>query len=246
MINIVVPMAGGSEFFKEARYPFPKPLAEINSKTMIELFLENMNQIEGRKRYIFVVNSADCERFHLDNVLNLLTNNSCHIIKIASSTQGAAASILMAIDFINNDDEMIISNYDQYIDASIKDVLQEFNDVDAGVITFRSIHPKWSFIKVDKDNMITEVAEKKPLSDQAIAGLYYFSKGSSFVSGAMSMIKKGADINGAFFIAPVLNEIILENKRLGYVQIPAEQYHTFYTPKKITEYETSRSRNLLI
>lgn len=239
MINVIVPLVGASQFFDDAQYKYPKPLIEVAGTTMIELFLKNFQDMEKDVHYIFVVNEDDCKKFHLDNILNILTDHSCDLFKIASPTKGAACSVLMAIESINNETPLIIANADQYIDVCFDEVVESFTDSDAGVITFESIHPRWSYVKLDEQYQIVETAEKKPLSDKAIAGFYYFSSGKSFIEGAMAMIKKDASVNGQFYISPVFNELVLRNRKLGIFDIDKERYHTFYNPQKIKEYERS-------
>lgn len=237
MINILIPLAGKNQFFSEAEYPYPKPLIEINGKTMIEHILANFESIQKEKQFIFIVNNEDCKKYHLDNILNLLTDHTCKIIKIDGETKGAACSALMAIKYINNNIPLVIANADQIISEDLQAKIGTLEAYDAGVITFNSVHPKWSYARVDSDGNITETAEKRPISKNAIAGFYYFKEGKEFVASAMSMIKKDASVNGLYFIAPVLNEMILKNKYLGIVQIDDSNYHTFYSPNKIKEYE---------
>lgn len=237
MINILIPLAGKNKFFNEVDYPYPKPLIEINDKTMIEHVIENFNSIKKEKQFIFIVNNEDCKKYHLDNVLNLLTNNSCKIIKIDSETKGAACSAMMAIEYISNDTPLIIANADQLFDDNLEDIISSFKDVDGGVISFDSIHPRWSYARVGTDNYIVETAEKRPLSKDAIAGFFYFKNGSDFIISAMNMIKKDANVNGLYFISPTINEMVLQNKKLIIRKIDNCKYHTFYTPQKIQEYE---------
>jgi len=237
MINILIPLAGSNQFFNESEYPYPKPLIEINDKTMIEHVINNFDNIKEEKQFIFIVNSDDCKKFHLDNVLNLLTNNNCKIIKIDNETKGAACSAMMAIEFINNDKPLIIANADQLFDDNLEEIITSFEEVDGGVISFNSIHPRWSYIRVNEENYIVETAEKRPLSKHAIAGLVYFKKGEDFIQSAMNMIKKDASVNGLYYISPTLNEMVLKNKKLIIKTIDNNKYHTFYTPQKIQEYE---------
>jgi len=237
MINLLIPLAGTDGFFNKSEYPYPKPLIEINNKTMIEHVIENYNSIKEDKQYIFIVNSEDCRKHHLDNVLNLLTDNACQIIKLDSLTQGAACSALMAIECINNSTPLVIANADQLFDINLEDIISNFEDVDGGVITFNSVHPRWSYARTDEENFIVETAEKRPLSKHAIAGFYYFKKGSDFITSAMNMIKKDVNLNGLYYISPTLNEMVLQNKKLIINEIGNDKYHTFYTPQKIQEYE---------
>ncbi|MCT7563745.1 glycosyltransferase family 2 protein [Aliarcobacter butzleri] len=237
MINILIPLAGKNQFFSEAEYPFPKPLIEFNGKTMIEHIIDNFSSIQKEKQFIFIVNSEDCKKYHLDNVLNILTNHTCKIIKLENETKGAACSAMMAVEYIDNDTPLIISNADQLFDMCLDEVIKSFGNSDSGVITFESIHPRWSYVRLDSENRVTETAEKRPISKSAIAGFYYFKNGKDFINSSSKMIKKDASINGLYYIAPTLNEMVLENKTINIFQIENSKYHTFYTPQKIKEYE---------
>jgi len=238
MINILIPMSGKSNFFDSQEYIYPKSLIEIQGKTMIQRVIENYADFDD-KHFIFVISQADCETHHLDSILKLLTESRCDIVKLSGQTKGAACSALMAIELINNEYPLIIANGDQVVEVSFAEIEKNFRAeaLDAAVVTFESIHPKWSFIRLDKSNKVIEAAEKKPLSKNAIAGIYYFRKGQDFVSAAMQSIAKDAHVNDIFYIAPVLNELILAGKQIGHHAIDTSAYHSFYSPAKIAEYE---------
>lgn len=237
MINILIPLAGKNQFFSETEYPFPKPLIEFNGKTMIEHIIDNFSTIEQEKQFIFIVNSEDCKKYHLDNALNILTCHKCKTIKLNNETKGAACSAMMAVEYIDNNIPLIISNADQIFDINLQEIINSFQNSDAGVITFESIHPRWSYVKLNEKNEVIETAEKRPISKNAIAGFYYFKDGKDFINASTKMIKKDASINGLYYIAPALNEMILENKSIKIFKIENNKYHTFYTPQKIKEYE---------
>ena len=244
MINILVPIAGQSNFFEGNEFQYSKPLVEILGKPMIELVISNLNSIDQEKRYIFIVNKSDCSKFHLDDTLRLITDNNCKIIKIDKDTKGAACSSLMAIEHINNDNPLIISNGDQVINSNLNEALSFFykNNSDSGVISFESVHPKWSYVRVDENNKIIETAEKRPLSKKAIAGFYYFRQGKLFVSAAMNTIRKDCNVNGIYYIAPTMNELVIENLNLDVFSIKSSEYHNFYSPKRIQEYESLKGK----
>lgn len=237
MINVVVPLAGASQYFDEREYKFPKPLMEVNGKTMIENFINNIDRIKGLKQYIFLVNDEDCRKYHLDNVLSLLTNGQEIIVRISAPTQGAACTALMAIGYINNGNPLIIANPDQVIDADLSKAVEELLEVDAGVITFESVHPKWSYVLLGDDDCVIETSEKKPISNNAIAGFYCYSQGKDFVDAAMNMIRKDTRVEGSFYVSLTFNELVLKGKVLKRLEIGAKDYHSFYSPQKIKEYE---------
>lgn len=236
MINVLLPAMGKSNFFKESF--FPKPLIEINGKTMLELVVENYSQLE-LKNYIFIFSEEECGTFHLDDSAKILTPSS-QVIKLRNQTAGALCTCLMAVEYINDDLPLLIANIDQIINVDYRDVIKHFesNGVDAGVITFPSIHPRWSFAR-KSGNEIIEVAEKRPLSRDAIAGFYYYKKGSDFVRAAQNAILKQSNLDGKYYISASINELILMGKKVGYYDIDKEQYKSFYSPAKIKEYEES-------
>lgn len=238
-MKVLIPIAGKSRFFDSKNSPFSKPLIEIKGKSMIQHVIDNMLQIDDEFEFIFIVNSEDCKKFHLHNILKLLSHK-CSVVKVNEKTKGALCSILMGINHINDNEELIICNGDQIIDCNLNEVMSSFRNknLDVGLITFNSVHPRWSYVRYDNNNNVVETAEKRPLSKHAIAGFYYFQNATDFITGAMDSIRKGADVNGAYYIAPSINQLILKNKKIGTFEINSKQYHSFYSPQKIREYES--------
>ena len=237
-MKVLIPIAGKSSFFDDKNSPFSKPLVEIKGKSMIQHVIENLSSINDDFEFIFIVNSEDCKKFHLHNILRLLSEK-CSVVKVNEETKGALCSILLGIKHINSKEELIICNGDQIIDCDFNEVLSSFRkkESDVGLITFNSVHPRWSYIRYDDDKNVVETAEKRPLSKRAIAGFYYFRQGLDFIKGAMKSIQKGSDINGMYYIAPSINQLILKNKKITAFEIVSEKYQSFYSPQKIREYE---------
>lgn len=235
-INVMIPLAGTNPLFPISDFPFSKPLIEIDGKPIIQLTIENLQSIDREIHFIFLVKVEDCKKYFLDQVLRILTDDQSTIIKISNDTKGAACSALLAIDEIDNDIPLIISNGDQILREDLNSIIDYLSTFDAGVVSTTSIHPRWSFIRTE-GNEVVETAEKRPISKDAIAGVFYYRKGSYFVRSAMEMIKKDANYNGMYYISSTINELILENKRIGFKKIPIDKYDCFYSPEKIKEYE---------
>lgn len=243
-MNILIPIAAEDTFFAAEEFRFPKPLIEVAGKPMIQRTVENMRAIGGRM--IFIARAQDIRQYSLDNVLRLTGGPEVVIVPLRYPTQGAACSCLMAIDWIDNDEPLIIGNGDQVIDANLDEIVASMRDdgLDAGVITFPSVHPRWSYVRSDEHGTVQEAAEKRVISRRAVAGFYYFARGRDFVRAATQMIRQGGSVNGAYYIAPCLNQMILEGKRVGERGIGADRYHSFYSPQKLREYELTHFRRL--
>jgi HAD superfamily hydrolase (TIGR01509 family) len=228
-LTIIIPMAGQGKRFIEEGYSFPKPLIDIKGKPMIQWVTENIG-VNGR--FIFIVTEEDYDKYNLQFLLNLLEPN-CEIIKVKEPTNGAAETVLLAKDLISESPVAII-NSDQYMNWNSNEFFYAMaaDECDGGIVTFESTHPKWSFVQTGEDGFVTETAEKKPISNMATAGVYYFRVGSDFVKYAEQMIKKGLSVNGDYYVCPVFNELIADKGRVR--AFPIEGMWSFSTPEDVT------------
>ena len=211
-LNVLIPMAGAGSRFEKAGYTFPKPLIDVKGEPMIKIVSENLN-IEAN--FIYIVQKSHREKYNLDTLLNLISPN-CKIVEVDGITEGAACTSLLAKEFIDNDKPLIMANSDQFIEWDSNEFMYKMNETnaDGGIVTFTSIHPKWSFAKIDNDGFVTEVAEKNPISDIATVGVYFWKRGSDYVKYAEQMIAKDIRVNNEFYVCPVFNEAIGDNKKI--------------------------------
>ena len=205
-LNILIPMAGAGSRFEAAGYTFPKPLIEVRKKPMIQVVIENLN-IDAN--YIYVVQKSHREKYNLDTLLNLLTPG-CKVVEVDGITEGAACTALLAKEHINNNNPLFFANSDQFVEWDSNEFMYKMQETDAdgGIVTFNATHPKWSFAKVDEQGLVTEVAEKNPISDIATVGYYYWKHGSDFIRYAEQMIEKDIRVNNEFYVCPVFNQAI--------------------------------------
>lgn len=211
-LNVLIPMAGAGSRFEKAGYTFPKPLIEVKNKPMIQVVVENLNLDAN---YIYVVQKSHREKYNLDTLLNLLTPG-CKIVETDGLTEGAACTALLAKEYIDNDNPLFFANSDQFVEWDSNEFMYKMQETnaDGGIVTFKATHPKWSFAKVDENGLVTEVAEKNPISDIATVGYYYWKKGSDFVKYAEQMIEKDIRVNNEFYVCPVFNQAIEDNKQI--------------------------------
>jgi len=211
-MNVLIPMAGAGKRFADAGYIFPKPLIEIDNKPMIQWVIDSLNL---KANYIFIIQKEHQKKYNIKSVLKIL-QPECKIIELDQLTEGAACTTLLAKEFINNSEPLIIANSDQYISWNSSKALYDFNskNLDGAILTFEAIHPKWSYAKCDDNGYVTEVAEKKVISKNATVGVYYWKHGSDYVQSAENMIKKNIRVNNEFYVCPVYNEFLLNNKKV--------------------------------
>jgi NDP-sugar pyrophosphorylase family protein len=231
-INIVVPCAGLGSRFANAGYTFPKPLIDVNGKPMIQVVVDNIN-INGR--FIFIVQQSHYEKYNLKYLLNAIAPG-CVIIQTNGVTEGAACSLLLAKEHINNEAPLILANSDQYLEWDPQQFLYNCmsDGIDGCISTFKNSHPKFSYAKLDDNGYVTEVAEKKVISSDATTGIYYWAKGSDCVKYTEQMISKDIRVNGEFYNCPVFNEAIHDGKKIKTVQ--AKNFWCLGTPEDLDTY----------
>ena len=230
-LNILVPMAGEGSRFREQGYTFPKPLIEVRGKPMIQVVVENLNI---KANFIFVVQQSHYEKYNLQFVLPLIAPG-CKIVQIAEVTEGAACTTLLAKEFIDNDDPLLIANSDQFIDWNSNETMYAIgnDNSDGCILTFPSTHPKWSYAKLGEDGYVCEVAEKKPISRHATVGIYYWKKGGDYVRYAEEMIAADIRVNGEFYVCPVFNQAIAAGKKIRIREIGERSMWGIGTPEDL-------------
>lgn len=223
MLNIVIPMAGHGSRFAKAGYVDPKPLIPVFGKPMIELVIDNLKP-NCNHRFIFICQAEHLHNYPLQNLLETKAPD-CKIIEVSKVTDGAACTVLLAKEFINNYDQLMIANCDQYIDVNINNYLNRLSsDVDGLIMTMKESSDKWSYIELNSQNEITRVVEKEVVSDEATVGIYNYQHGSDFVKAAEQMIAKNCRVNNEFYVAPAYNEMIESGKKIVYFNIGKGMY----------------------
>ena len=235
-MNVVILMAGSNENKLSA---YPKNLVEINGQPLLQNVIEGLSSLKnGSRNFIIMLKKDENDRFYTKNVAKLVLPKA-KIVEVPSKTKGAACTALLSIEYINNNEPLLIINGDIIIKEDINCIINKFiqEDVDGGIITFNSVHPRWSYVKCNSDDLIVEVAEKKPISNMATAGVYYFKKGKYFVDNAMNMIRKENVVNDKFYVSLVYNEMILNQYKLKTFEIERKKYFSLSTDEDIKRYE---------
>jgi NDP-sugar pyrophosphorylase family protein len=238
-LQITMPIGGSGKGFADHGYTFPKPLVEVNDKPMIEVVINNLMPTEDHE-FVFCVRKEHIQRYAMTDMLQLISPG-CRVVQMEGDTGGALCSVLLAIDCLDRDAELLIVNSDQVVDARIDDFLSRARagNWDGYIMTFPSTHPKWSFAK-EEEGQVVAVAEKRPISNNATSGLYYFKSAGLFLEAAEKTILKNATVQGEFYVCPVYNEMILMGRRIGLYKIEADQMHSLGTPEDVQRYARLR------
>lgn len=237
-MKIVVPMAGKGSRFADGvhlnpEYKKPKPLIIILGKPMISWAIKSLDSFNPKSSdLIFICRKDQEDQFKISKSLKELFGPDIKIVLIDQITRGAAETVLRAKDYINSDEDIIVSDSDHYFDGNFlyEKVSKKDSETQGVIPVFRppDNEPKWSFSFVEKDDVITAVGEKdKELATKgayANIGGYYLTHGNVFVQEVEEAIAEN-DLTGdegkkEFYVAPIYNRLIKKGMKIVAAKTP--------------------------
>jgi hypothetical protein len=236
-MNVLILAAGGEPVDPNAPDPYPIWLSEMEDGLVLERQVKALS-FDRKARFVFCFRRSDIERYHLKDIVSLMAPD-CAVIEIRRDTKGAACTAMLAIGKMDLEAELIVVSATDHIDVDYASVIAGFRakGADAGVMTFESLHPRYSYVRTDADGFVTEAAEKRPISRAANAGFFWFRRAGDFFEALQQMILKDAQVQDRFFISPALNELILEQKKIATFPLAANQYHPLKALSQVEAYE---------
>lgn len=237
VLDIVIPMAGRGSRFARVGYQLPKPLIDVNGKPMIARVIDNLRP-DFPHRFVFLVLREHLDSYDLQGKLSAWAGHNSICVPVNGVTEGAACTVLSAKEHLSATNDMIIANSDQFVDFSLSEYVawSRKSGADGSILCFEDTDEKWSFAKLDSNGNVIEVAEKRRISNLATVGIYYFQRGSDFVSGAEGMIAKNIRVNNEFYVCPVYNELIERGQRIVTWKIEKQAMHGVGTPEDLHTY----------
>jgi dTDP-glucose pyrophosphorylase len=230
-MHILIPMSGAGRRFAEMGYDKPKPLIEFFGKPMVQHVLENLGV---HNRFTLCV-----QRAHYDadpSVFLKLRNmvQELDIVFVEQLTGGAAETCLLAKQYINHNNTLMIANCDQIMRWDQNHFEEWFvtSALDGCMFTFFKDSPAYSYVEVDKHGIAVRTAEKQVISPHATTGIYVWRRGCDFVSAAEQMIQKHIKHAGEYYVCPVYNENIAQGHRIGIYE--PQEHWPIGTPEDLT------------
>lgn len=233
-MNILIPAAGkGTRFL--GQHSTPKSMITVDNEPMLVASAKSL-KLQGR--YIFIIRQNEYTKDLSDK---LFTNfPGCKIAVIDFDTDGAAETALIAKDFINNDDELIIANCDQILNWNEESMLKKVRRYDAGLVCIRDNDPKHSYARLNGYGLVEEVVEKEVVSDLALTGIHYWKKGQYFVESAEQMLKENLRSKDEFYIGPTYTTLAQQDKKIGVYMVNSHEISFVGTPEDLEKYNASR------
>ncbi len=218
-------------------------MTEFNGKPLVQWIIEDLVTLPNNK-IVVVVNQDEINKYHIDRTLKLIVP-SITVIGVQSNLGGAACSALIGLQYLNEDEEVILVNGNEKLTENHLSLIKQIYEKQksAAIVSFDSIHPRYSYARIDRNNNVIEISEKEPISRNALVGFFWFSRAKLIKSSIMKMIIKDSSINGIFYLSPAINEIILDGIEIAMIKIDNSKYHPMKSEWQLSEFAKQIERN---
>jgi len=216
-------MAGAGSRFKEAGFDCEKYEIMFHGKTLFEWSLSSLKNFYEYQFIFISLDFPNIAEFLKEKNERLGITDWKHVI-INELTRGQAETVLMAEPYLTDDDGVLIFNIDTYVDPQFLN--PENVHGNGWVPVFIEEGDRWSFMRVDEDDLVIETTEKVRISDWCSVGAYYFDCYSKFKEIVLNRLNQFDEL----YIAPLYNDFITKGNSVYIHKIPNEMVLILGTP----------------
>lgn len=242
-LQILMPMGGLGQRFRDAGINTPKPLIDVLGTPMFKKALASYDSYPGEKRHIFVIRKDTDDEYKLgDQIREILPNAQIKVLD--HNTRGAVETCMVAEEFIDPELPLVIMDCDIAFDAgNYFDLIQESvktNTYDGLLLSFDSDQPRYSYAEIDENNIVVRTAEKVVISNNALMGAYFFTRAASFIDAAKQLMSNDiSETMKEYYVSLIYNILIESGKKVG---LAKGTFYCFGTPEELKAYVEAESQ----
>ena len=239
-MNIIIPIGGIGQRFKDEGYLMPKPLINVLGKPMIHRVIDSLDI--DINDVIYIVYNNHLKEFNFEDLIKFyFPKINIKFVSLDYMTKGASETVLSCLNTLDNkelNNNFLILDCDTfYEDNIIKSYKQSPNKNLIHYFIDNNPDPIFSYIKTDSNNQINEIKEKIKISDKANTGAYGFENGHLL----KKYCNKVLNLKSELYISYVYNEMLKDN-----IEIYGKEIHKFHcvgTPLQLQIYCNKNKHN---
>ena len=239
--QLIVPMTGTGQRFKDAGYRELKPLIEVNGKTFLEHVVD---MFQDNNDVLFILSRDEPQKKDLFKKINQRYPNS-KVLEIPAHKLGPSYALLQAAELISETKKIIVSYCDFHATWEPLEMLNQLESMDGSILTYTGFHPhmvrsnKYAYVKKHRE-LLTQIQEKNPftespMDEEASAGCYGFSSKNVLISALEEQIKLNLNYKGEFYTSLTYLPILNRNGKIGTVL--ATNFSQWGTPEDLADWK---------
>lgn len=237
-MTLIFPMAGLSSRFARAGYTLPKYMLDLKGQSVFSHVLKGFERYFEAWDFLFIYRNLKDTTSFIQKECERLNLKRFKAVELERETLGQAHTVFLGLQKarIKDSEPLLIFNIDTFRPHFSLPQGLNLDAIDGYLEVFRGTGEQWSFVKTLPDSdKVVQTAEKERISDLASTGLYYFKQTSDFKGVFEHFFQSGTTFKNEFYIAPMYNALIAQNKDIRAFEVPLKDIVFCGTP---SEYET--------
>lgn len=236
-MSVIITMAGAGSRFAKQGYTVPKYRVVANKKTLFEWSLLSLKNFFDRQRFVFACLELHDKDF-ISERAKALGIRDFVIDTRKEVSKGQAETAYDCLKHANQEESLWIFNIDTYVSEGFSPY-----DIDGGqgcVHVFKSDNPGMSFVRYDDRGVVSEIAEKKVISNWATVGMYGFETALLFgeLYKQAFLDDEKLEVQGERYIAPMYQLLIEKKKKVLAPKLDSENVHILGTPSEVQLFDS--------
>ena len=154
-------------------------------------------------------------------------------------TDGQATTALLANQFWNQENGLLIYNIDTYVEPGAMNSRELHGD--GFIPCFTAVGDHWSFVRLDETGKVVEIKEKIRISDHCTLGAYYFKTCKLYEELYNEFyIQQQHSVKGERYVAPLYDYLLKKGGEIYISDVPAEKVHVLGTPEELALFLSER------
>ena len=235
-MNIVIPLGGIGKRFQKAGYNTPKALVHCHGSPLLDKALSSIGNLENTQIYIAFHKVLDNWAFS-ERILEKYPE--IRLLTLTRSTCGAADTLAIVAKKIEEERQnfpLISIDSDIFFKFSIQEILEKQENKNCCFyFEDQQKKPLYSYIKLNENQEVVDIAEKVKISQFANIGIYSFSSTKLYSKLFQDTVsKKQKASNSEIFISHVIKQAIKNGEKFSGINIHPEDYHCLGTPSPVS------------
>jgi len=226
----VITAAGDSRRrFLDAGFGVPKSLVVVAGKSVLQRAFESYAALATQAAV--AINKEEDEEWQVGKMLRASFPEAT-VTSVPSAVKGALVSALFALETPDPGLPLLVTSGDSEVAGGIAHYVALFLQSGAacGTLVFRSSNPRWSYVSVDEEGGVLQVAEKEVIGQFASTGAYFFSSRDLFLEAAEWVLMNEATLNGQFYTSTTLNYALAQGLDVSVHEISRTEYKSWSLP----------------
>ena len=234
---IIIPLGGIGERFKKNGYTYPKALIKVFGKPILYYLLDNLDFT--KIDMVYIPYNKEYASYRLEDMLKKdYPNIPFKFFCLNKNTRGAAETINIALKDLSFLDCPIISlDCDNYYTTNIIKLWDGDNKIIS--IEDDSKEAIYSYVKLDtstRENIITNIIEKKKISNYACTGAYGFASYKQLLYYTQYVIDNNILQKSEFYMSNVIKEMLNDKIKVTNTVIDSGEWICMGTPLQLRKF----------